>query len=75
MDRLAKGAPRACAAIVEFVYGDLRDEPARVGVELRGALRGSWRARRGPYRVVYRFDDAEVVIEHVAHRADVYRPR
>jgi len=75
MDRLASRNPRACAAIVEFIYGDLVAAPGRVGVPLRGRLTGSWRAVRGAYRIVYGFDDVEVQIIHVDHRADVYRPR
>lgn len=75
MDRLAERAPRACFAIVQFIYGDLVESPARVGAPLRGELSGSQRAVRGPYRIIYSFDEAEVRIEHVDHRADVYRPR
>jgi mRNA-degrading endonuclease RelE of RelBE toxin-antitoxin system len=75
MDRLAARNPRACAAIIEFVYGDLSANPARVGVQLRGGLKGSWRAARGAYRIVYSFDDETVHVQHVDHRADVYRPR
>ncbi len=75
MDRLAARNPRACAAIIEFIYGDLAANPARVGVQLRGGLKGSWRAARGPYGIVYGFDAATVHIQHVAHRADLYRPR
>jgi len=76
MDRLAARHPRACGAVIEFIYGDLAANPARVGVPLRGELQGSWRATRGPYRIVYAFDDDdEITIQHVDHRADVYRPR
>lgn len=75
MDRLATRNPRACAAIVEFIYGDLAANPGRVGIPLRGELTGSWRAARGAYRIVYAFDNREVRITHVDHRADVYRPR
>lgn len=75
MDRLAARNPRACAAIVEFIYGDLSARPARVGVQLRGELEGSWRAARGAYRIIYGFDEVRVQIQHVDHRAEVYRPR
>jgi mRNA interferase RelE/StbE len=64
------------AAVVEFVYGGLAENPARVGRPLRWELEGLHSARRGDYRVVYRIDDTQRVvnIEAVAHRADIYRP-
>lgn len=64
------------AAVVEFVYGGLAENPARVGRPLRWELEGLHSARRGDYRVVYRIDDTQwvVIIEAVAHRADMYRP-
>jgi mRNA interferase RelE/StbE len=67
---------RVAAAVVEFIYGGLAENPARVGRPLRWELEGLHAARRGDYRVVYRLDDARrvVIIEAVAHRADIYRP-
>ena len=64
------------AAVVEFVYGGLAENPARVGRPLRWELEGLHSARRGDYRAVYRIDDTQrvVIIEAVAHRADIYRP-
>jgi mRNA-degrading endonuclease RelE of RelBE toxin-antitoxin system len=52
-------------------------EPRRVGKPLRREYEGLWVARRGPYRVIYRIDDAarEVQVLTVAHRADAYRAR
>ena len=37
--------------------------------------REDWRIRVGPYRIVYRVDDADrtVVVFRVAHRRDAYR--
>jgi mRNA interferase RelE/StbE len=63
-------------AVVEFVYGGLAENPARVGRPLRWELQGLHAARRGDYRVVYRIDDTRqvLIIEAVAHRADIYRP-
>ena len=75
MDRLAIRSPRVCGAIVEFVYGDLAASPARVGVRLGREVTGSWRAARGAYRIIYGFDETAVLIKHVDHRADLYRPR
>lgn len=68
--------PRVLSAVVEFTFGELAREPRRVGKPLRDDLAGLFSARRGPYRVLYRIDDAAriVFIVRVDHRADVYRP-
>ena len=68
--------PRVLSAVVEFAFGDLARAPRRVGKPLRDDLAGLFSARRGPYRVLYRIDDAarRVFVVRVDHRADVYRP-
>jgi mRNA-degrading endonuclease RelE of RelBE toxin-antitoxin system len=68
--------PRIVPAIIEFAFGDLAAAPRRVGKPLERELTGSFSARRGPYRVLYRIDDdtKRVTILRVAHRADAYRP-
>lgn len=75
MDRLAVEAPRVVAAVVEFVYGALAQEPYRVGKPLRDELAGMYSARRGEYRIVYRIDEAngEVMIVRVGARRTIYR--
>lgn len=69
--------PRIVPAIIEFVYGDLARSPRRVGKPLQRDLEGLWGARRGPYRVIYDILDERLVVLviHIAHRADIYRPR
>lgn len=70
-------APRYIAAIVEFMFGPLADNPQRVGKPLRHDLAGLQSARRGDYRVIYEIDPpghAGVVLVHrIHHRAHVYR--
>jgi mRNA interferase RelE/StbE len=68
--------PRIVPAIIEFVFGDLAATPQRVGKPLERELSGSFSARRGPYRVLYRIDEETklVILLRIAHRADVYRP-
>lgn len=63
-------------AIVEALT-HIAENPRRLGKPLRLELEGFWSARRGPYRIVYRLDDAARLVQVVAiaHRADVYRPR
>lgn len=70
-------SPRIIPAIIEFIYGDLAASPRRVGKPLERELAGTFSARRGPYRILYAVNDehAQVVILHIDHRADVYRPR
>ena len=67
----AKAAP----AIVEFIDGPLRENPQRLGNQLRGELTGLWSARRGEYRVIYRLREQDRTIEIilVSHRRDAYR--
>ncbi len=69
--------PRIVAAIIEFIYGDLARNPRRVGKPLQRDLEGLWSARRGPYRIIYEIyeDRLLVMVIHVDHRADIYRPR
>lgn len=69
--------PRIVPAIIEFVYGDLARNPRRVGKPLQRELEGLFGARRGPYRIIYEILDDRliVVVIHVDHRADIYRPR
>ncbi|MFZ0157772.1 MAG: type II toxin-antitoxin system RelE/ParE family toxin [Kineosporiaceae bacterium] len=68
--------PRIIPAIIEFVFGDLAAAPQRVGKPLERDLSGTFSARRGPYRVLYRIDEdtKKVTLLRVAHRADIYRP-
>jgi mRNA-degrading endonuclease RelE of RelBE toxin-antitoxin system len=66
---------KVAVAVIEFVYGPLADNPSRVGRELRWGLEGLHAARRGDYRIVYRIDEERhvLIVEAIAHRADVYR--
>jgi mRNA-degrading endonuclease RelE of RelBE toxin-antitoxin system len=74
---LARLPHRAAAAVVEFMVGPLLDEPERVGRPLQRERAEYFSARRGPYRIVYRLDEAQKIIEvvRIEHRADVYRRR
>jgi len=72
---LARIPPRILPAIAEFAYGELAREPRRVGKPLQRELTGTFSARRGPYRLLYRIDDeaGRVYVLRVDHRGDVYR--
>lgn len=73
IDRL----PSSVAAAVFETLGAIASNPQRLGKPLRFELEGCYSARRGPYRIVYRIDDATrtVTVLAVAHRADIYRSR
>ncbi len=73
IDRL----PISVAAAVIETLDAIGSNPRRLGKPLRFELEGYLSARRGPYRIIYRIDDAtrSVTVVAVAHRADVYRPR
>lgn len=66
---------KVATAAWSFIMGDLRDNPRRVGKQLKEPLFPLYSARRGEYRVIYRIVDEVLVIEIVtiAHRRDSYR--
>ncbi len=64
---------RVAAAVVEFVYGALAENPHRVGKPLRFELEGLHSTRRGDFRIIYRIGEQVVAIMAIEHRADVYR--
>jgi mRNA interferase RelE/StbE len=81
--RLSRSARRAltetlpesvAAAVWQFVSGPLLDNPHRVGKRLRYELEGYYSARRGQYRVIYRIDGHEVIVDviKISHRGDAY---
>lgn len=82
--RFTRSAKRALAtelpekvatATWSFIMGALRDNPHRVGKQLKEPLFPLYSARRGEYRVIYRIVDDVLIIEIVtiAHRRDSYR--
>lgn len=75
--QLSRLPERVAAAIVEFMLGPLLDDPRRVGGPLQRELAGMRSARRGVYRIIDEIEeDARiVVVHHIDHRANAYRPR
>ncbi|HEX6488986.1 MAG TPA: type II toxin-antitoxin system RelE/ParE family toxin [Candidatus Dormibacteraeota bacterium] len=67
--------PESVAAAVMETLVRLAVEPRRMGKPLRWELEGLWSARRGTYRVIYRLNETDAVVQVVAidHRANVYR--
>ena len=66
---------KVATAAWNFIMGALRDNPHRVGKQLKEPLYPLYSARRGEYRVIYRIADDALIIEVVtiAHRRDSYR--
>jgi mRNA-degrading endonuclease RelE of RelBE toxin-antitoxin system len=67
---------RIASAIAEFITVTLPADPERMSKPLRGELEGLRSARRGDYRVLSSLNEATgiLLVERIAHRADVYRP-
>lgn len=59
------------------IDGPLRSNPYRLVKQLRAPLLGSFSARRGQYRVIYRLHEVERTLDvtHIVHRRNAYRPR
>ena len=74
---LGRVPEQVASAVVELVYGSMAENPRRVGKTLTLGLTGLHSARRGDYRVIYRIDNDQHVVEVVAveHRSDAYRRR
>lgn len=73
IERIPEPAAWAC---LEFIAGSLSANPHRLGKALKAPFLGLHAARRGTYRVIYRIDDDNRVLEivHIDHRAQAYRP-
>ena len=74
LTRLPEKAATAC---IEFAYGPLTENPARVGHPLRLDFEGLHSARRGDFRLIYEIREAAraVVVMTIEHRRDAYRRR
>jgi mRNA-degrading endonuclease RelE of RelBE toxin-antitoxin system len=69
---------KVATAVYEFITTTLLDNPSRVGKPLLlPPYEGTWSARRGTYRVLYKIDDERLVVTVTAieHRSDAYRSR
>jgi mRNA interferase RelE/StbE len=69
--------PESVAAAVVELLRAVAANPHRLGKPLHFDFEGSWSARRGPYRAIYRIDeeDRRILVMAVGHRSDVYRRR
>lgn len=73
---LRKLPEKIATACVEFVSAVLAVNPYQAGKPLTSSWEGYYSARRADWRIIYRIDDHQVLIEVVtiARRADSYRP-
>ena len=71
--QLAEELPEPVAAAAwELIQGDLRAKPQIAGKPLLDPYLGEWSARRGTYRIRYRFDDKTVTVLHIRPRSTAY---
>jgi mRNA interferase RelE/StbE len=73
---LTESLPEPVAsAVFGFLAGDLFKNPRRVGKPLGGPYQGYHGARRGEYRIIYRIDDVQMLVDviEINHRRDVCR--
>ena len=71
--QLAEELPEPVAAAAwELIQGHLRAKPQIAGKPLLDPYTGEWSARRGTYRIRYRFDDKTVTILHIRPRSTAY---
>jgi len=72
--RLSEDLPDPIAAAAwELIQGDLRDKPQVAGKPLMEPYAGDWTARRGTYRIRYRFDDKTVTVLAIKPRSTAYQ--
>lgn len=62
------------AAVWEFLTGALAENPHRVGKPLRHKYAELHSARRGSYRIIYRIEEQQVMVEviKISHRRAAY---
>lgn len=71
--QLSEDLPEHVAAAAwELIQGDLKDKPQIAGQPLMEPYTGDWSARRGTYRIRYRFDDKLVTILSIKPRTTAY---
>jgi len=72
--QLSEELPEPIAAAAwELIQGDLKDKPQIAGKPLMEPYVGDWTARRGTYRIRYRFDDKTVTILSIKPRSTAYQ--
>ena len=64
---------RMAARIREAIETRLLMAPQEYGEPLRRTLKGYWKLRVGDYRVVFRVQDASILILGIIHRKEVYQ--
>jgi mRNA interferase RelE/StbE len=72
--QLCEELPETIAAAArELIQRDLKDKPQVAGKPLMEPYAGDWTARRGTYRVRYRFDEKTVTILAIKPRSTAYQ--
>jgi len=78
--RVAKAAAKVRARVDEKTRKRLRDRieelakaPTERAAPLQAIPGGLWRARVGPWRIVYRFDEQTLWVDAIGVRGQIYR--
>lgn len=72
--QLSEELPEPIAAAAwELIRGDLRGKPQIAGKQLMEPYAGDWTARRGTYRIRYRFEDKTLTILAIKPRSTAYQ--
>ena len=72
--RTIQSLPRDLRERVRDAIDALAENPRPHGIKsLQGGQKGHLRLRVGDYRVIYRVEDARLVVVAVGHRREVYR--
>ncbi len=69
--------PRAVQEAADEALLRIGASPREAGKQLRGRLRGTWAARVGGYRILYRIEgtaDERVIVRSIGHRGEAYPP-
>jgi mRNA interferase RelE/StbE len=61
------------ARIKKAIEERLQVAPYDYGLPLRKSLKRYWKLRVGDYRIVYKIDDATIMIFCICHRKNVYK--
>jgi mRNA interferase RelE/StbE len=75
LDDFERLPSRVASAVVELITGPLVRNPHRLGKELAEPFSVCRAARRADYRIIYRLDEGQRLVEllTVGDRADAYR--
>ena len=75
VEDLKKLDSKTAKKIINKVKNYLTQDPIKLGIHLKGSLKGFRRYRIGEYRIIYAIDHAEkkIIILNINHRKKIYK--